>query len=399
MNKIVRKLRPSDYWRIGEHERWFADMAAEGMYLKKMGNHFAKFVKGAPKKMRYRIDVSLNKYLIPEQQQMYAQSGWAYVTSYGDFSVYSSPVELNAPELHTDPAEQAYTLKKLDKKLAVSALFVAVASILIIGMMSSILFLDGTPTLKLVEGSIMQLMIVTAFCVYLAYSSLKAAISFRIWRKTLSEGRAINHNAPWKKYYRVKTGFAITYIITVIFVVLLPLVQIVDRETKTLPAAGTDLPIIRLADIEHNPELVREVPHMQNNIDWGNRYSYHWSLLAPVQYQSTEHGVVFNEEWKDGSGVYSPSIHTGIYKLRFSAMSENLISDLVKRHDLRYRGGDYIEKEHINLDNLIVYELDEYKQVIASKDKVVMYVKYYGYADVNTVIENVAHMIAQFLND
>lgn len=34
MNKIVRRLRPSNYWRIGEHESWFQDMAAEGLYLK-----------------------------------------------------------------------------------------------------------------------------------------------------------------------------------------------------------------------------------------------------------------------------------------------------------------------------------------------------------------------------
>ncbi len=399
MNKIVSKLRPTDYWRIGEHESWFADMAAEGMHLKKMGNHFAKFVKGEPKKTRYRIDVSLNKKIIPEQQQMYAKSGWDYVTSYGDFSVYSSPVELNAPELHTDPAEQAYTLKKLDKKLAVSALIVAVATTLIIGMVSSIWFLDWTPTLKLVEGNIVQLTLLTAFYLYLAYNSLQAVISIRILRKTLSEGKRINHNAPWKKHYRVKTGIAILYIIMVIFVVVLPLVQIVQSETKTLPVAGTNLPIVRLADIEQNPELVRESSHMRNNIDWGNRYRYDWSLLTLVQYQSTEHGMVSNEEWKDGSGVYSPSIHTRAYKLRFPAMAENLISDLVKRYDLRYRGGDFIEKEHINLDNLIVYELDEYKQVIASKDKAVMYIRYHGHADMNSIIENAAHMIAQFLNN
>ena len=115
-----------------EHENWFADMAAKGFHLKKMGIQFVKFVKGEPKEMRYRIDVSIAKKLTPEQIQMYAESGWDYVTSNKYFHVFSSPVERNAAELHTDPAEQSYTLKELDKKLAMNAGFVAIAMILII---------------------------------------------------------------------------------------------------------------------------------------------------------------------------------------------------------------------------------------------------------------------------
>lgn len=37
LSKIVRKWRPDDYWRIGEHESWFQDMALEGLHLKKIG--------------------------------------------------------------------------------------------------------------------------------------------------------------------------------------------------------------------------------------------------------------------------------------------------------------------------------------------------------------------------
>ena len=42
MNKTVHKLRPSDYWRIGEHESWFADMAAKGIPSKKDGDTFCQ---------------------------------------------------------------------------------------------------------------------------------------------------------------------------------------------------------------------------------------------------------------------------------------------------------------------------------------------------------------------
>ncbi|WP_273129397.1 DUF2812 domain-containing protein [Bacillus weihaiensis] len=183
MNKTVHKLRPSDYWRIGEHESWFQDMAAKGLHLKKMGIHFAKFVKGEQENRRYRIDVSIKKKITTEQIQMYAESGWDYVTSYNSFHVFSSPEKRNAPELHTDPAEQSYTLKELDRKLAMNAIIIVVSAILIIGMNSAIWFLDGTPTLVMVEGGGVQELVLPIFFGYTTYISLQASISIRSARK------------------------------------------------------------------------------------------------------------------------------------------------------------------------------------------------------------------------
>jgi hypothetical protein len=325
---------------------------------------------------------------------MYAESGWDYVTSYGDFNVFSSPVEMNAPELHTDPAEQSYTLKELDKKLAKSSTLVVTAVILMIGILFSIWFLDGAPIIAIVEGSIIQQVILLIAELYVTYTSLQAAISIRTLRKTLSEGKAIDHNAPWKKHQRVTAAVGIMFIIFVVFGSLLPFIQILMREIETLPLANVDLPIVRLADIEQNPNLVREASsYIQDNVDWGNRYSYNWSLLAPVQYESDEHGIVPNEMWKDGSGVYSPSIYTRVYQLNIPSMAESLISDLIKRYSIKYRGGDFIEIEHTDFDILIIHEVDEFKEVFASKGKVVMYIRYYGYIDINSVIKNTAYKI------
>ena len=92
---------------------------------------------------------------------------------------------------------------------------------------------------------------------------------------------------------------------------IIPFVQLIKMDTKTLPEASLDLPIVRLADVEENPALVRGEPsYMSDNVDWGNRYTYDWSPLAPVQYETDEHGVVPGKMWEDGSGEYSPTIHT-----------------------------------------------------------------------------------------
>ncbi|MEH7179679.1 DUF2812 domain-containing protein [Neobacillus vireti] len=394
MNKTVHKLRPSDYWRIGKHESWFTDMAANGLHLKKMGIHFAKFTKGTPEKMRYRIEVSPKKRITPEQTQMYAESGWDYITSYSFFHVFSSPEELDAPELHTDPAEQSYTLKELDKKLASNAFIVVIAMILIIGMLSAIWFLDGAPTFVMVKGVAIQQTILALFLGYSAFTSLQASISIRALRRNLIEGKPIDHHAPWKRHYRLHSTIAFLFTAGVGLSAIIPFVQLVKMETKTLPAASLDLPIVRLTYIEKNPAMVRVEPsYVSDNVDWGNRYTYEWSPLAPVQYETDEEGVVPGKMWKDGSGEYSPSIHTQFYQLSIPSLADNLIYDLIERYRYEDSKEDFVETEHPGLDLLIVREEEERKEVFASKGKKVMYVRYFGYADINSIIENLVEKL------
>lgn len=393
LNRIVRKIRPSDYWRIGEHESWFADMAAKGLHFKKMGIHFAHFVKGEPQKMRYRIDVSMKRKMIPEQIEMYAESGWDYVTGYQGFHVFSSPAERKATELHTDPAEQSYTLNALDKKLASNARFVVVAMILLIGMLSSLWFLDGTPIYMLVEGAAVIQTILSFIIGYQAYNSLLAAISIRALRKKLIEGKPIDHYAPWKKHHRINSVIAFLFMIVAGLTAIIPFIQIVKMDTKTLPEGSLNLPIVRLADVEQNPALVRGESEWIDDVDWGNSYTTNWSPFATVQYDASENGVVLGQKWKDDSGEYSPSINTKFYQLSIPAMADNLISDLIKRYNYEYSLEDYVEIKHPYFDSLIVHEDEEMKEVYASKGKYVIYVRYHGYADIGLVIDNIVDML------
>ncbi|WP_456278673.1 DUF2812 domain-containing protein [Bacillus sp. AK128] len=394
MNKTVHKIRPSDYWRIGEHESWFAEMAAKGLHLRKMGIHFAKFDKGEPKKTRYRIDVFMRKKTSQEQIKIYAESGWDYVTSYSFFHVFSSPEELDAPELHTDPAEQSYTLKELDKKLVLNAITIIVAMILIIGMLSSIWFLDGTPTFIMVDGGAIQQSILAIFFLYLAYQSLQASISIRALRRNLLEGKPIDHHAPWKKHYKIHSTMAFLFTLVIGLSAIIPFVQLVKMDTKTLPEGNLDLPIIRLADVEENPALIRGEPSYESEgVDWGNRYTFDWSPLAPVQYETDEQGLVPGTMWNDGSGVYSPAIHTQVYQLNIPTLADNLVSDLIERYSYETSREEYVETKHPDLDLLVVHEEKEMKEVFAFKGRAVMYVRYYGYADINSIIDNLVEKI------
>ena len=117
MTKLVRKIRPADFWRIGEHESWFSDMAKEGLYFHSMGTYFARFKKGEPQEMEYRIEVTSTKVISDDQISMYEENGWDYISSFDQFHVFASPKSRHAVEIHTDTAEQFFTLQTLNKKL------------------------------------------------------------------------------------------------------------------------------------------------------------------------------------------------------------------------------------------------------------------------------------------
>lgn len=386
MGRIVRRFR-SDEWRIGEHESWFADMAVQGFHLKRLGRIFAYFEKGEPKRTRYRMDVSIRKKMSVEQIQLYEESGWGLVTQYGSFYVFSSPVEREAPELHTDPAEQAYTLRELDKKLFGNALFIVVALLLIAGMLASLWFFDGTPVYMLVEGMAIQQTLLTVIIGYQAYVAVRGALSIRALRKQLIEGRPIDHHTPYRKRWRRQTIISLLFLLFAALSAIFPIMYLVKEKTETLPEESEGLPIVRLAEIEQNPDLVRAEPYWIDGVDWANRYSYDWSPLAPVQYDTDESGIVPGETWDDGSGGYSPSVHTKVYELSIPSLADPLVSDLVKR--FQFGNEKYIEAEHPELDRLLVHEDAEVKEVVASKGKAVLYVRYHGYSDLETVLEGI----------
>lgn len=153
-----------------------------------------------------------------------------------------------------------------------NAVIVAVGMILMICMLSAIWFLDGTPTFILVQGMAIQQTILTIFIRFTAYTSLQAAISIRALRKDLNEGKPIDHHAPWKRHHRRNSIIAFLFTVAVGLSAILPFVQLVKADAKTLSEASPNLPIVRLADVEKNPALVRgESDYMSDNVYWGNK--------------------------------------------------------------------------------------------------------------------------------
>lgn len=260
--------------------------------------------------------------------------------------------------------------------------------ILLVGLNASLWFQGNTPTLTFIEGVAIYQTVLTIFLLYSTYHSLQAAISIRKLRKNLIEGKPIDHHAPWKKLFGVQNSIGFLLTIILLLFAVIPFLQLGKMETKTLPADTPDLPIVRLADIEKNPDLIRDdSTYVSDDVDWGNHYSFNWSPIAPVQYDTLESGIIPEE-------VYSPYIDTEVYQLSIRSLADNLISDLIERniYDI-YEKDNFIETHHSNLDFLVVFEDDGMKKVIAHKGKGVMLVSYHGDADMDAVIASIIEKI------
>ncbi|OEH91764.1 DUF2812 domain-containing protein [Bacillus solimangrovi] len=396
MSKTVRRLRFREFWRIGEQESWLTDMAANGLHLIKIGSIFAHFEKGEPKQMKYRLEVAINKEITSEEVRMYNERGWDYVTTYNYLHLFSSPVERNAPELHPDPVEQSYTFEKLNKKLVRDIGLGVLGLIIIIGILYVKWFVRETPILSLINGEILFFEEISLiYIVYLFYLSLKAFRGVRTLREDLIGGRPIDHRAPWKGYFYLKTILTLPLIIIVGLLYIFPFAQNETSYTKTLPEESNDLPIVRLADVEQNPDLVRFESYMRYDYDLDNNYSYFWSPFAPVEYDTEEHGFIPGESWDDG---YYPQIFTHIFQLTIPSMADNLVYELITLHRDEARDDEFIEIAHPQFDRLIVYEEESTKKIFASIGKAVMYVSYRGDVEINILIDNIAekmHLISE----
>ncbi|WP_438312772.1 DUF2812 domain-containing protein [Sporosarcina sp. FA9] len=392
MNKIVRKMLFGDFWRIGEHESWFSDMASEGLHLKKTGYLFAHFEKGEPEDIRYRIEMSLDKNIQEELKELYMESGWDHVTKFKEFNVFTSPASFDSPELHTDPAEQSYSLQAFDKKIARNTMYVGILSVLGIGLLSFMWFIDNTPTLTFLDGGSFSYLFTVLAYLYLVFTMIRATRSIRKLRNNLTEGIPINHKAPWKRHYRI--NLVQSYIIISIAAIgaVIPFMQIAMHKSEALPKETADTSIVRLMDIEQNPELVLKQAVVKDLFSdkvfgWESQITYDWSPLAPRQYETRESGVVPKRIWDDKSGTYSPSVNTQVYFLAFPILQDRILADLMWRNNFIFDGIDPERLESQVFDMLFTRELEESKEVTASKGKGIIHVRYYGYADIEDIIK------------
>lgn len=403
MGKTALKWRIRDDWRIGEHESWLRDMALDGLFLKKVGRLFCRFEKSEPRQMRYRIIPVRDIPMTLQQKKAGAPNGWDFVTSFRIFYVYSSPQETAAPEFPISPAEYAKNLNRAGDRIIIGLMYLAVSILSIIQSVAGILN-SQTPYLALLDEVPANFAIALTVFAYALYLPLSALISTHKLRKSLLAGNPIDHEAPWQKNRRAALAGTVAAFVILVSVVAFSLTQTsVDMSPeKPLSSSENSLPIVWLADIENNSDLVREEGHILDGVDYNNNIQQASNLLAPIQIKSEESGVIKTEKWKDGSGEYTPSISNTVYKLAFPFMADKVMADLIFYYeDIFKTTEDYNPCREISspyFDRLFVSEINGYFVMFAVKGDVVVHITYGGNAGSDTIIKAATEKVALILD-
>lgn len=118
MSKFVKRVIPFESCDIPAIQSWLEDMAEKGLFFKECGVFFAKFEKGEPKKMRYRLDFcDVVACDIPEEKkELYERSGWNVVGDFKNDCVVICTDDPDAPEIYTDCELLAKPLKSIISK-------------------------------------------------------------------------------------------------------------------------------------------------------------------------------------------------------------------------------------------------------------------------------------------
>ncbi len=394
MEKLVRKLRFLDTWHIGENENYFTEMSASGLHLKKLTLLFAKFERGENINYRYRIDFSYHKSSSSDEyRKLYEESGWEFVCEFKGIQIFRSLESLNAPEIHTDPAEQGYTLVHLKNMILKSTIIIVPLYVISILLFFFVVFSSRTPFLHFIEGSFANMPILILLYLHIMFAHIQALFSVNALIKTLKEGREINHKADWRPYRRFYTILMSIFAVLTAIMLITPIASIVGQKTEPLPLTNTNQMHIRLSDIEKDDSLIRH-EFLHEGRDFANNVDSAWFLLAPVMLEIREEGIIPGRTWKDGSGEYSPSITCKIYKLRFEFLADQTIKDLINRNDF-YEYMPLIEiKDRENFDKLFLRSEGTMRHIFASKGNIVVYLRYNGERENDYAIKAVEDFLA-----
>lgn len=131
MNEITKKQRwvlvPCPDYDVPAMESWLEEQAMQGLFLSKDDGFFlglACFETGNPKRVRYRLDAVPKEKAFSEFDEkkqaaiaLAEEMGWEFVAEWKEFLIYRCD-DAHLPELNTDPAVQALSLKRVQNALA-----------------------------------------------------------------------------------------------------------------------------------------------------------------------------------------------------------------------------------------------------------------------------------------
>lgn len=391
---IVRRLVPVDFLDLDGIELWLEDMAAKGLHFQKFGTFFAQFRPGDPAKVRWHAEPTTERQrdAVPAPVLDCGELGWTYAGKIGYLALFRT-ADPDAPEFHTDPVAQSYTLDRLTKRLTRFVwLLLAMMAALVAFQVWARLDSAFGPVLSLVRfGSLYTNLVILADVALILY------FSWEVWglcrlRRRLRAG--IPHQRPgcWRHTGLVRQGYTLLLSIAA-------LVQIGSTAAYFAGVTKWDLdlsdldrpaPVLSLAELEGDGYTTEPFGYPgYEGLDLDNYISYDGRPLARI-YEGRQAGTV------DGERRY---LEMEWYDLTLPFLAGPLLEDLMdyELYDFRYVPERYAVEELSvpGFDRLVVAENLDYggQQLFARLGSRVVYLDYTGSRDLTEHLDQVAALL------
>lgn len=395
---ITRRILPAMIYDIAAIESWLADMAAQGLHLKKCGLFFIHFIPGKPETARFRLEPITNEIKQPADDLLnyYRENGWEYITSYGNQFYICKSIMADATELQTDPIAQSLAFTPLKKRLYSSGIIITMIIVSTLIKLFSGFYYSQYPTLLLAEESLS----------HISLAMLLILISKLIWiifyiraitriKKQLSSGQFLCHQKDYQKRKWlcisskiVKTSFYALFIFCF-------LSYGVGSWKANVEEINMPLPYLPLSVIEQSQDFSFPEPAFDyNGINEYNRVSFTKSIFTPENFSIYQQGTFVNN--KIAGQEHFPYAYTKYYRLQLSFFADPLMKEVMLWH------GEWINMPEIQelpagkFDRLLFASTGQVQMLSVRQKNTVLFIEYSGEAVLTDYLEELADMLETY---
>ena len=259
MNEVAKKRRwmlvPCPDYDVPAMESWLEEQAMQGLFLSKDDGFFlglACFEAGSPKRVRYRLDAVPKEKAFSEFDEkkqaaiaLAGEMGWEFVAEWREFLIYRCDDE-NLPELNTDPAVQALSLKRVQNALA-DRVFSTCYYLFLYPILSFVLR-EPTALLGILTLGTLRLLALVLITAVQTWGAVRDWRRLRKLRRHLQSGGRIEHTDGWREERkRCLAGKIISPILTAVWLVLLVGMMVAPRlspDASAIDAGEAPLPTL-----------------------------------------------------------------------------------------------------------------------------------------------------------
>lgn len=393
----VKRFRNISIYDIGKMESYLSDMAKEGLFLTGMSQCYNHFRINEPADMEYRIEFG-EKGLNREMRELYEQSGWSYTCTLKGVHIFQAAASDTLVEIHTDPAEQSYTLLKACKMFRRLIPLEIVLFLIMLVLSAFVTMIGGTPTINLLENNFIFI-INMAFMVYLIYEIIRQLQILSRIKKRLQMGFYINHHEPWKKLpatrYMIYGIFAAMLSLCVASMIcnIRTIAGMITDESNYELTLTTKLPVVRLNDIEKLGAPVIRTYFSEDNKHLLSNVRVRYNVFMKEN-EINEEFVQEDMTWE--GAVYTPSLRTNYYKIYLPFMVQGTLLDVLYKAENYFIG---MPNDKISIEKIACNGLDEvyyipsgrnnenYFGLVIRKGNVIVWMTYCGQKTRVEVIE------------